>query len=256
MTVSITDADDREMLKGKVALVTGSNSGIGFQVAKSFLEKGAKVGAHYRQGRSGVDRLMEIAQEGQCRIFRADFTESKQVLGLWDNFIAWAGTIDILVNNAGAATRPAPLDELTEASWDSTFQVNAKAPFFLSRAAMRVMKEKSFGRIINMSSIGVKFGGGPTTLVYSASKAALEAVTRSLAKEGASHNVLVNAIRVGVTDTEFHERMGRDDLGERAQLIPLKRLAEPQEIAGVALFLASDASSYITGTIVPVAGGE
>jgi NAD(P)-dependent dehydrogenase (short-subunit alcohol dehydrogenase family) len=248
--------DGRLRFVGKTVLVTGGSGGIGFHIAKHFLEEGAKVGAHYHDDRDGAERLLEMAGAGQVRLFQADFTHSEQVLGLWDEFIAWTGTIDVLVNNAGSTIKPAPLDELTEESWDSAFQVNAKAPFLLSRAAMRVMKEKSFGRIINISSIGVKFGGGPTTLAYSASKAALEAVNRSLAKEGASHNVLVNAIRAGVTDTKFHERLGRTDLVKRTQSIPLKRLAMPQEIAGVVLFLASDASSFITGSTIPVAGGE
>ena len=244
------------MLKSKYALVTGGSGGIGFSIVKRFLEEGAFVGVHYCHDKEGAEKLVAMAQPGQCRAFQADFSESQQVLSLWDRFFDWSGTIDVLVNSAGAASQPALLNDLTEETWDQTFQVNTKAPFLLSRAAMTIMKQSLTGRIINISSIGVKFGGGPTTLAYSASKAALEAVTRSLAKEGAPYNVLVNAIQAGVTDTPFHQRLGRTTLSDRAKLVPLKRAARPEEIANAVLFLASDASSYTTGTILPVAGGE
>ena len=149
-----------------------------------------------------------------------------------------------------------PFDELSEESWDSTFQVNVKAPFLLSRAALSVMQKQGSGRIINISSIGLKFGGSINTVHYSASKAALEALTASLAKAGAPFNVLVNTVRAGVTDTPMHERIGRADMSGRADLIPLKRLADPSEVSNAVQFLASDKSSYITGTVLTVAGGE
>ena len=148
------------------------------------------------------------------------------------------------------------MDELDENAWDTTFQVNVKAPWLLSRASLLIMTQQGAGRIINISSIGVKFGGGITTVHYSASKAALEALTKSFAKAGATSNVLVNTVRAGVTDTAFHERIGRTDLSSRAELIPLQRLAQPSEISAAVLFLASDQSSYITGTTLTVAGGE
>lgn len=239
-----------------IALVTGASGGIGFEIARKLLEKDVSVGVHYCRNREAAERLVAMAQDGRCKIFQADFSSSRQVMQLWSEFIDWGGTIGILVNNAGGVPEGMPLDSLTEDAWDQTFQVNVKAPFLLSQAAMAVMRERNWGRIINVSSIGVKFGGGSTTAHYSASKAALEAITRSFAKEGASHNVLVNAVRAGVTDTPFHEKIGRDNLSDRAKLIPLKRLAHPREIADVVLFLASEAASYITGSIVPVSGGE
>ncbi len=237
-------------------LVTGASSGIGFQVACDFLRKGAVVGAHYRHNKEGALKLLEYAQYGRCQLFQADFTHSADVLRLWDEFITWSQGIDVLVNNAGEAVAPVPLDELSEDAWDSAFQVNVKAPFMLSRAALSHMAEQRSGRIINISSVGVKFGGGITTAHYSASKAALEATTMSFAKAGAPVNVLVNAIRAGVTDTPLHEKMGRSDMSQRIGLIPLRRLALPSEISEAVLFLASERSSYITGTILTVAGGE
>ena len=194
--------------------------------------------------------------EGRCQIFQADFFTSQEIRQLWQEFLMWSGTIHILVNNAGVIVQPQPLDQLSEEAWDRTFQVNVKAPLILSQAVLPTMQENTWGRIINISSIGVKFGGGSSTAHYSASKSTLELMTHAFAKIGAPHNVLVNAIRAGVTDTGFHQQFGRSDLSERAQLIPLKRVASPREIAEVALFLSSEASSYMTGGIIPVAGGE
>ena len=243
-------------MEDKWVLVTGASSGIGFQIASDFLKLGASVGAHYCRDQAGARRLLDYAAPRRCKVFQADFSSSEEILRLWDEFMAWSGRIDVLVNNAGEAPQPAPLRELTEEAWDKTFQVNVKAPFLLSRAALPVMSNQRWGRIINISSIGVKFGGSPITIHYSASKAALEAITRSFAKEGAPFNVLVNAVRAGVTDTPLHQKVGRGDLSGRIALIPLKRLAEPREISNVVLFLASEESSFITGTVVTVAGGE
>ena len=244
-------------LEGRFALVTGASGGIGFETAKKLLQAGASVGAHYSGEREGAAvELASLTEYGQSRSFKADFSDSSQVMRLWDEFIAWADTIDILVNNAGQASDPTSYDELSEVAWDRTFAVNVKAPFLLSRAAMAVMRAKSFGRIINISSIGVKFGGGRTTVHYSASKAALEAVTRSLSKVGAPDNVLVNVIRAGVTDTPFHERIGITDLTQRTELIPMRRIARPEEIADAVLYLSSAKSSYVAGSVLTVAGGE
>jgi NAD(P)-dependent dehydrogenase (short-subunit alcohol dehydrogenase family) len=148
------------------------------------------------------------------------------------------------------------LENLTDEEWDRTFQVNLKAAFQLSRAAFPIMSKKKNGRIINISAGGWKYGGGKNTLHFGASKAALEALTMAFAKIGAPHNVLVNAIRPGVTDTPFHKKIGRNDLSGRINLVPLKRLAKPSEISHTVLFLASSKSSFITNTIISVTGGE
>lgn len=244
------------LLKDKCALVTGASGGVGFQIAKRMLEEGATVGAHYNANPAQAEHLLSIASPGRCRAFRAEFSDSRQVAELWGQFAHWAGSIDILVNCAAEATRPGSTEEPTIETWDRIFRVNVTAPFMLSRAAMVEMRKRRSGRIINVSSIGVKFGGGVGTVHYSASKAALEAVTLSLAKEGAPDNILVNAIRAGVVDTSLHRKIGRPDLSDRVKLIPLKRPAQAQEIAEAVLFLASESSSYITGVVLPVSGGE
>ena len=242
-------------MKNKRVLVTGASSGIGASTAEEFLLQGAKVGLHFNKNRTGAYAIQKKFPERQCRLFQADFTKTDRVLSLWKNFVDWAGGIDVLVNNAGEVN-PVLLEELTEEVWDSTFQVNTKAPFLLSQKAFEYMKKNGSGRIINISSIGVKFGGSITTIHYSASKAALEAITRSFAKAGAQYNILVNAVQVGVTDTPLHKKIGRSDLSERISLIPLKRLAQPKEIARVILFLAKENNSFITGTVICVSGGE
>jgi len=249
---------DKNQLKNKYVLVTGASSGIGFQIAKDFLLEGAFVGVHYCNNLKGAKRLLKYAKNKQCKIFKSDFSSSKEVSALWNEFILWSkGRIDVLVNNAGFV-KPMPLENLSEEEWDKTFQVNLKTPFQLSRAAFPIMSKKKNGRIINISSGGWKYGGGKATVHYGASKAALEALTMAFAKIGAPHNVLVNAIRPGVTKTPHHKKIGRNrnDLLARVNLVPLKRLAEPSEISNMVLFLASSKSSFTTNTIISVAGGE
>lgn len=243
-------------MKDKRVLVTGASGGIGFQIASDFLGQGAAVGAHYRSNEAAARKLLELAQPGQCQLFQADFTQTGEIMRLWDQFIQWSHGIDVLVNNAGEAPNPVPLAQLDEETWDKAFQVNVKATFLLSQAALSVMEQQKAGRIINISSIGVKYGGGVTTVHYSASKAALEALTKSFAKAGAESNVLVNTVRAGVTDTPLHSKIGLSDLSSRVNMIPLKRLARPSEISEAVMFLAGGRSSYVTGTTLTVAGGE
>ena len=164
----------------------------------------------------------------------------------------------MLVNNAGGVYGARDVLTLDEESWDKTFALNTTASFFLARDAFLYMKNHGGGRIINISSISAKYGGSPTTIHYGAAKAALDAVTKGLAKAGAPYNILVNSVRGGVIDTPFHKKIHRDkkSLEERIKLIPLKRMGEPIDVARVVLFLASDAGSYITGEIFTVAGGD
>ena len=249
---------NKNQLKNKYVLVTGASSGIGFQIAKDFLLEGAFVGVHYYNNLKGAKRTLKYAKNKHCKIFKSDFSSFKEVSALWNEFTLWSkGHIDVLVNNANFV-RYIPFENLSEEEWDKTFQVNLKAAFQLSRAAFPIMSKKKNGRIINISSGGWKYGGGKATVHYSASKAALEALTMAFAKIGAPHNVLVNAIRPGATKTPGHLQRYPDpsDFSARVNLIPLKRLAKPSEISNMVLFLASSKSSFTTNTIISVAGGE
>ena len=245
-------------LKNKYILVTGASAGIGFQIAKDFLLEGAFVGIHYSNNQKGAKKLLKFAKKNQCKLLKSNFSNSDEISNLWNEFITWSkNRIDVLVNNASYANF-IPLENLSEDEWDKTFQVNLKAPFYLSRAAFPIMSKKKNGRIINISSGGWTYGGNKTNFHYGASKAALEALTMAFAKIGAPHNVLVNAIRPGATETPGHVKRYPNprDLLTRANLVPLKRMAKPSEISNMVLFLASEKSSFITNSIVKVSGGE
>ena len=249
---------DKNQLKNKYVLVTGASSGIGFQIAKDFLLEGAFVGVHYHDNLNGAKRILKFAKNKQCKLFKSDFSKSEEVSALWNEFIQWSkGHVDILVNNA-SFVKPLSLENLSEEEWDKTFQVNLKAAFQLSRTAFSIMSKKKNGRIINISSGGWTYGGNKTNFHYGASKAALEALTMEFAKIGASHNVLVNTIRPGATETPGHIQRypNARDISARANLVPLKRMAKPSEISNMVLFLASGKSSFITNTIMKVSGGE
>jgi len=196
---------------------------------------------------------MEKRNDGAA--FQADLTKesSKSII---PSFIDHFGGLDVLINNAGAAIGPKDILDMDEESWDKTFQLNTRAPFFLAQNAFKHMKENGGGKIINISSISVKYGGSSQTLHYGAAKSALETVTLGLSKAGAEHNVLVNTVRGGYIDTPMHQKMGRKNSKERIEMIPLKKAGKPQDMAGMVLFLASEAGDFITGETFTVAGGD
>lgn len=245
-------------LSGKRVLVTGGGTGIGASIVEVFAEAGAGVGLHHWRSEAGARALAERlrARGVEIHLFRADLLDPTARDGLVPEFLARFGGIDVLVNNAGAPLALAHYLELGPESWRREFSLNVDAPFFLAQAAMRKMRESGGGRIVNISSIGVKYAGSAQTLSYSAAKAALEAVTRSLAKLGAEHNILVNAIRPGVVGATLQRMMPSEEFNRRVDLIPLKRPGDPREVAEMVRYLASDAASYITGQIIAVAGGD
>jgi 3-oxoacyl-[acyl-carrier protein] reductase len=241
-------------LDGKFALVTGSGKGIGHEIARSLLDAGAELAAHYRSSYDGVQRLISEYGSNRCFGVRADFDDHGAAEEIFSAAWERRNRIDILVNCA-ALIEGIPLQELTEEDLTRTFRVNAAASFLLTRRVVQEMRRVKQGRVVTISSIGVKFAGSPQTAHYMISKAAQEAATLALGKSAAADGVLVNVVRAGVARTDVHDRLGRD-MSARESLIPMKRAAHPSEIANAVLFLVSPANSYMTNAVIPVSGGE
>ena len=251
-------ATETQSLSGRRALVTGASSGIGAATAKLLAASGARVAIHYHRGRDAALELMEQIKVsgGEAMTLAADLVSPESRRTLVPLAIAALEGLDLLVNNAGAIIEPQPILELTESAWAQSFALNVDAPFFLAQQAFAHMVTRGGGKIINLSSIGVKYGGSATSLHYSAAKAALETVTHGLAKAGAPHQILVNAIRPGVIATPFHAQVAPEALEKRIQMIPLKRAGTAEEVAQMVLYLASAAGDYITGQIFAISGGD
>lgn len=246
-------------LKGKAVLITGASGGLGSAMAKLFAEYGAKVGIHYNKNKREAETLKKsLGKLTRVELFQADLLDSTARESLVDEFVKAFGGIDILINNAGAAVAYQHFSELSEADWDRTFDLNVKAPFYLISKAFPHMKKKG-GRIINISSVNVKYGGSAKSLHYNAAKAALENLQKAFSKEGAQHNILVNSIRCGLIDTPMRTKIpgyNEQNYLNRMKLVPLKRAGQPIDIAAMALFLAAESGNFITGETFTVAGGD
>ncbi len=236
----------------KTVLITGANSGIGFATVQLFLDNNYKVFAHYNQNKNSLESL----DNKNLFLIQANLLYMNETEKLFKKIMKETECIDVLVNNAGLYMSADTDKDLSIEAFDDVLNVNLKAPFLLSKMFIDIMKNFSSGKIINISSIGVKYGGSYSSMFYTISKAALESLTLSLAKEGSKYNILVNAIRVGATDTDIHKINKNKNMKERIELIPLKRMAEAEEIAEQILFLSSSKNSFMTGSIVTVAGGE
>ena len=241
-------------LNGKIALVTGSSRGIGAAIALALARAGADVAIHFHQN-EGAAREIE-AQIGEIGrrvlVIQADLRDSSQIENLWTQTEAQLGPVDILVNNAGALSS-AFLGLMSEKSWDETLDLNLKAAFLLSKKAARSMNRRKTGRIINISSQAAQTGE-VMAAHYCAAKAGLLGLTKATARELANSNVTCNAIAPGFVETEL---LGGDEKKRAAQiaLVPLKRFAKPEEIAALALYLASDEAAYVTGQTFAIDGG-
>lgn len=248
-------------MSSKCILITGASGGIGGAIAEVLGSCRATLGLHYRSNRERVELIAKKVEEsgGRAIIIQSNLDGEQDSRLLLDEFVANCGRIDGLINNAGAIVGAKPFLELDEDSWQKTMLINAQIPFFLSQAAMKTMINAGIsGKIINISSISSKYGGGETSMHYGAAKAALEAISKGMARFGARHGILVNVIQAGFVDTDIHFKMGRNeqDIIERIKKIPLKRAGKPVEIAYLAAFLMSDMADYITGETFTIAGGD
>jgi 3-oxoacyl-[acyl-carrier protein] reductase len=242
-------------LKDKVALVTGGSRGIGRAVALEFAARGAAVVVNYHKSPDAANEVVNriVNAGGKAAAFQADVSDFKQAEALVKFTIDTFGDLTILVNNAGI-TKDTLIMMMSEADWDAVIATNLKSAFNCSKAAVKHMMRKRAGRIINMASIAGQMGNAGQ-VNYSASKGGQIAFTKSLAREVASRNITVNALAPGFVDTEILNAMPAGALEAALKMVPLARVAKPEEIAYAAAFLASDQASYITGQVLAVDGG-
>jgi 3-oxoacyl-[acyl-carrier protein] reductase len=238
-------------LSGKVALVTGGTRGIGHDICRAFAGAGARVALCARDGAKA--RQVAEALGGGARGYACDVGIAAQVEALADAVDKDFGQIDVLVNNAGF-TKDNLLFRLTEADWDTVMDTNLKGAFLTTKYAARGMIKRRWGRVINITSV-VGLNGNKGQSNYSASKSGMIGFTKSVAKELASRNVLVNAVAPGYIDTELTRGISDEAKKYLLDNIPLGRLGQGTDIASAVLFLASDFASYITGQVLVVDGG-
>ncbi|HDL10218.1 MAG TPA: 3-oxoacyl-[acyl-carrier-protein] reductase [Candidatus Omnitrophica bacterium] len=243
-----------EMLKDKVALITGSGRGIGREIALTFARQGAEIISVDVDLQSAVETSKLVKSEGRrSKAYACDISDFKMTHNVLKSAIEEFGKIDVLVNNAGI-TRDNLLLRMTEEEWDLVLKVNLKGAFNVTKAVLRQMIRQRRGKIINIASvIGIMGNAGQAN--YAASKSGLIAFTKSLAKELASRNINVNAIAPGYIKTKMTEVLSEEVKNQVLSLIPFARFGEPQDVANCALFLASSLSDYITGQVIVVDGG-
>ena len=236
-------------LQGQVAVITGGTSGIGRAVVELFLEAGGAGLAVIDVSECDLSGRDSEVMVGQFDVSDSDAV-GKFVSDVHERF----GRIDILVNNAGIAP-VVPWSEVTEENWHRVLDVNLNGAFHCTRAVWNHMRDRQYGRIVNISSVGAFLGSVSAHPAYGVSKAGLIALTKSLAKEGASDGILVNAIAPGSIDTPMLESFGPEARVKYAEAALLKRQGTPKELAETVVFLVSPASSYITGATLHVNGG-
>jgi glucose 1-dehydrogenase len=246
-------------LTGKVALITGSDSGIGQATAIEFAKEGADVVVHYLEDADGAaDTSAAVQDQGRrALITQADISDEGQVARMFDAAVAEFGTLDILMNNAGVDASGTPVAELSTQVWDRAIRTNLYGAFFCCRRFIQLrLAAGGQGKIINVSSVHAdnpNAGGSD----YDCSKGAIRMLTRTLALELAPHKINVNSLAPGMVLTPFNQAAIDDPkvLEEQVQSIPFKRAAQPEEIARLAVFLASSDADYVTGSSYVMDGG-
>jgi len=242
-------------LKNKVAIVTGSARGIGKAIAQRFLREGAAVAINDID----LERAEEIVHEAKSKgkkalAVKADVSNEKEVEEMVNRVYSNFARIDILVNNAGIIKRGSTEDHSYE-DWDRVIAVNLRGTYNCSKAVIPIMKKQGCGKIVNVSSIAGKVGDIASAPSYGSSKGAINALTKSMARELAEYGICVNAVAPHAVETEMSAEWSQEKRRQLMSQIPLKRLGRPEEVAAAVLFLASDEASFITGEILDVNGG-
>lgn len=241
------------MLKGKTAIVTGGSRGIGAAICKRFAEQGANIALLYAGNTQKAEETKAALQEMgvKAEAYQCNVADAEQVAAVCKQIIKDFGGADILVNNAGI-TKDKLVPMMKVPDFDSVVDTNLKGAFYMIKQLYPVFMKQKSGKIINISSVSGLMGN-PGQTNYSASKAGLIGLTKSVAKELASRNVNCNAIAPGFVATDMTENLSENNA--LVDYIPMKRFAQPEDIANLALFLASDQSDYITGEVIRIDGG-
>jgi 3-oxoacyl-[acyl-carrier protein] reductase len=246
-----------QKLAGKVAVVTGASKGIGAEIARRLAQEGASVVVNYASSKEGADRVVSqiVGSGGKAMAVQADVSKQAEVIRLFSESKKAFGKLDVLVNNAGAYDFK-PIEEVTAEHFHKLFDLNVLGLLFATQEAVKHFGPEG-GSIINISSV-VATAAPPTVSVYSATKAAVNAITRSLAQELGARKIRVNSINPGMVETEGTHSMGITESDFRKQVeatTPLGRIGKPQDIAPAAVYLASDDSSWVTGESLYISGG-
>jgi NAD(P)-dependent dehydrogenase (short-subunit alcohol dehydrogenase family) len=245
-------------IQGKVALVTGGGRGIGLMIARGYCERGAKVYISSRKADVCSAAAEDLSKVGECVALPADLAKSEEIERVVSDITQRESKLDILVNNAGA-TWGGEIDDFPEVGWDKVMDLNVKSVFFLTQKLLPLLTASASAsdpaRVINIGSIDGMHTSKFTNYSYSPSKAAVHHLTRMLATNLASRHILVNAIAPGPFATDMMAPM-MDSLGEQViSAVPLKRMGGADDAVGMAVFLASMASSYVNGAVIPLDGG-
>jgi 3-oxoacyl-[acyl-carrier protein] reductase len=247
------------MFSEEVAWVTGSSTGIGAATAVALAEAGCRVAVHYNrsevEAREVVERISSSG--GEAMLVGGDVANAGEVERMAGEIEERYGRLDVLVNNAGSLIERRKLEEMTEDLWDRVMDVNLKSVFLCSKAVLPAMKRQGRGRIINMTSVAARNGGGPGSAAYATAKGGVSTLTRAMAKELVGEGILVNGVAPGIITTPFHERFTPPEMRERMTAgVPIGREGTPEEVAGAVVFLASPAADYLVGEIIEVNGGQ
>lgn len=246
--------------KGKVAVITGATGGIGFQVAKRLGKDGFTVVLNGIEDDMGAQRVKELAEEGiPAEYYGFDVTNEEAVTSNINKIGKKYGRIDVLVNNAGGLGGRSRFEEMTTEFYRFVMALNLDSTFFASRAAIPFLKKGENASIINYTSIAGWNAGGPGAGIYGTSKAAVHAITRALAKDLAEYGIRVNAVSPGTIDTDFHKQIKStkpEVFASWKNNILLGRLGQPEEVASVVSFLASEDAAFLTAETIQVTGGQ